>query len=348
MSSSETNTGPAKGVPKMDVTRGTTHVGSPPLTTSDRKPRVKTEQPGESGLSTTAKIALGLAIVGAEAGGVAIDQQIDNEPASLKNIAVQSATWPWDMGKTADEDIQGRFFGKETVSPIFGSNAGTQIVKTGPDGNAKAATPEQIQDFLNQTPPVFEKPKVGEQAPKVEILIPVNLENTSSIKIVQNHVDTKGGNEASMNYYYFDQTNFYLEKDSPFALPLVPGTKTVELKIEANQYRISDIVAIYTLNDGQTIKGNLALWGNNYIPTDTLKSIPRYDPNIVTSPSAREAIAGKKFDLKNNPHILLFKASDPARITFTLQNEQSALSPTPKTDEGKALYQPTATTTIQE
>jgi hypothetical protein len=221
------------------------------------------------------------------------------------------------------------------VSPIFDPNAKVNIVKTGV--NAIPATPEQIKEFIDRTPPTYETPKAGGSAPGIQMLIPINPETAKNFKIIQDSVDTKGRNEPS--YYYFDQSNLYIEKGAQVALPLIAGAKTAELKaIAYSNQSIRIIEAIYTLEDGRKIKGTLSLWGTNYNYGDILNSVPKFDPNIVKSLAERDAIQGEKFNLSENPHIPLLAASGPARITLTYSEEDLALSPTFAIDNGKALY----------
>ncbi len=242
--------------------------------------------------------------------------------------------------RIVDQQVLERFGLKETpVPPTFDNNAVEQIVKAGPNGNAQRATPEQIQKFLQETPPVLEKPKVGEHASKIKMLFPVDLENAKNVKIINSIVDTKGGNSSSTNYYYFQEPNLYLSEGDLFNLPLIKGARTVDVKVSTNKYRMVDIVFSYHLNDGQTVKTRLALWGNNLpISTDILTNIPKYSPsgNSVLD----DVTPTQKFDLTENSSIPLFRASGPTRITLILQNDQFGLGGSFETDNnGKLLHQ---------
>lgn len=294
-----------------------------------------------------AKILLAAAAIAGPATHHQINYESElNLPAVGRDISSVPGFY-WDLGKDTIADLLDKI---QTVPETFDKNAIEQTVKAGPNGNAKAATEQQIQEFLNQVPPVFEEPKVGGYAPEIKMFLPVDLTDGSSIKIVNQLRNTKGGYNGGYfsspdshhsDFYSFSEPHIYIKEGGLFSLPLIAGAKTVELKVSANQYRISDIEIVYTLNDGQKLKGYLALWDNKYIPTDIFNSIPRYNPNVVKTATERDAIPGQEFDLTQNPIIPLFRASGgTTHVTLIFGNDQSGLSPTFEVDEGKVLYLP--------
>lgn len=94
-------------------------------------PGVKVE-PKPQRLGKRARMALaGLAVLGAvETTGAVITEQTNNQPLSTNTIPADLA-WPWNLGRSAAEDIQG-FFNKEApVSSTFDNNADRQVIKAG-------------------------------------------------------------------------------------------------------------------------------------------------------------------------------------------------------------------------
>ena len=136
---------------------------------------------------TGRNIALaGLALAGAvETTGAVITEQTNNQPISAHTIPADLA-WPWNLGKSAIEDIQGFFKGKSsseisTKSDVFDPTANKQTVKAGV--NAVSITPEKLLSIMqNAIVPGNEvKP------PKVNILTPAKLKEGETLDY-SNHI----------------------------------------------------------------------------------------------------------------------------------------------------------------
>lgn len=91
-------------------------------------------------LGTKARLALATLIV--YAGGAIINEQFNDMPFSPHSVIVSDAIWPWNLGKSAVEDLQ-RVFNKEAVVPsTFDNKAGKA---TFGENNITRITPQEAQ-----------------------------------------------------------------------------------------------------------------------------------------------------------------------------------------------------------
>lgn len=266
---------------------------------------------------------------------------------TLGGIGAHAALTAYDTNPAIQRAVD-RVLGKVGIDlevPVkpFDPNLKEQVIRGGPDGNAKAATPQQIKEFLEATPPILEKPKSGERAPRIDMILPVDLADGSSVKIVNEIDDTRGGNESYAGYYYsFERPNLYINEGGIFNLPLIKGAKTVEARMQINGIGVKVIEFTYTLHDERKIRADLTLVNDKAIPTDALNSIPTYDPSVFRSLSAREAIPARVFDLTQDSIVPLFRTTEPTRVSFLIRNSESALGASLQTDQnGEPMYVPT-------
>lgn len=223
---------------------------------------------------------------------------------------------------------------KIEVPLTFDPNASENIVKAGV--NAQPATPEQIQEFLNQTPPVFEEPKAGGFTPTIQMLLPVNLDDAKEVKIVKTYLENKG----ETAYYFSGNIISITGENIPFYIPLLPGAKKVGVKAEANAFGINSIDFLYYFNDGKIRGAVLNLGDRNFTPTDILKGIPQYNANVLKTKEKKDAVPTQEFDLSQNPLIDLFHVNGTAEMGFGVGNGNDSfnLSSSFATENGKALY----------
>jgi len=266
------------------------------------------------------KIATGAiaGIVAFEGGGMAYTELNNNEPVSAHTLQVD-AMHPWNIGL---ENI--------TVSANYDPTAEVNFIKAGV--NAVPATPEEIKNFLNQTPPVLERPKAGENAPTIRIIIPFSPENAKAVTIRNEFV------ERNSNFVPIVKVN---GENIPFYIPLIEGAEKVDVKTSVNGNTIVGIDFLYYLNNGQTIR----MWiggftSKNFIPKDTLKDVPAYDysrlGNTVPNP---DILPAKEFILNNDSLIRLFDISGPAELGLNFDSSNvGGLTPLFLTRDGKVLY----------
>lgn len=153
-------------------------------TTPDRH-KTKVKEGEEKGLSKGAKLALaGLAALGTvETTGAIIQEQINHEPLSATTIPAD-LMWPWNLGKSAVEDIS-RVFRKEiSVPPTIDNSANKIVVKTGV--NAIPVNTGEIVS-LNQGIETVKSIVKNEGdfpiVPEIKALLPAQLINQGSVEI---------------------------------------------------------------------------------------------------------------------------------------------------------------------
>src|SRR3989304_9686408 len=211
------------------------------------------------GIAAKIGIAAAVGIAAFEGGGMAYSELTNNEPISGHTLQAD-AMHPWDIGL-------------ENILPTFDNNAETNYIKAG--NNAAPASQENVQQLLNQKPPVLTKPEVGGYAPIAKMLLPFNPENAKNVKIVKEYLQMRN----SDSYYYGIENVFIQGQDVPVYIPLIEGAKNVNIKAWDYGYGIIGIDMDYSLNDGQKWRVTLNFADTNFAPTDILKNIPKYNPS---------------------------------------------------------------------
>lgn len=284
-----------------------------PVAPSSRR---ETKPPYVPTLSERFRIASIRTILAAAAIGAGLGAQHHveySEPLSPEGIAQDIGAIPL----TAQQDIDrlARYFGwnihlEPKTPPLDNGQIKPQHIKAGPEGNAEAATKEQIQTFVNKTTPLLEKPTNEKAAPIVNILLPLNPENTRDV-VVSKDALTQG---LRHNIYKKIQI---IGTDVPFYIPIVEGAEKVAVKTAFNASGIRDIYLRYHLKNGQEIDMDVALGDNNFIPTNTMTNIPTYNPSVLKTQTERDTVPTKEFDLSQNPRVDLFHVLGSSLVSIS-------------------------------
>lgn len=293
------------------------------------------------------------ALLAMSAGGTAIQHHIqEGEPLSPSGIMADVKG----ILPTAEKNIDSlagmaglNIHLEPEVAPYNPDSTKAQTIKAGTDGNARPATPEEIENLLNQTPPAYgERPKHGEQAPKIKMILPVNPEDAKRVNIRIS--PPRNAKEYQFNFLYMQIRG----DDVPFYLPLMEGAKKADVKTVMYSWGgISGIELRYYLADGKQIAFRINFADLNFTPTPILESTPQYNPNIVKTHSEVEALPAKEFYLNPNSRIDLFHSKGTTNLVImvssinaTSYGDSFALSPSLETSaEGVPLYLPSPSST---
>ncbi len=230
--------------------------------------------------------------------------------------------------------------GEVQILPYNPTSSKPQEIQTGPNGNARPITPEEIQTFINRVPPVFEETKSGEQAPKIKVVLSVDPEQAKQVRVTKSAQNTLNGSES----YYYDNLHIQIQGDNaPFSIPLIEGAKKVYVKTFINAGGISYIELSYHFNNGQIKHAWISFGDYNFTPTDVTNDIPTYKPKDLNGLSfeARNALPAKEFDLEKNPSVGLFYPKGTTDFAFILNViDPYTLSPSLDTAGGDVLYLP--------
>lgn len=156
-------------LPKPDL-RGTAPPGSP------ESGKLPTKKPLIQRLvnNLALRIALAAAAI-AEGTGAVITELTNDQPRSAQTIRADLA-WPWNLTKSAVEDIKG-MFSKDEVPPFFDNNADHQFLQAGINANPIAST-ELSSALKGSIKPLEEK-----SFPQVEMLLPVQLNPNERVEV---------------------------------------------------------------------------------------------------------------------------------------------------------------------
>jgi hypothetical protein len=181
----------------------------------------------------------------------------------------------YELGTHGIIDVPGIHQKIDVPSIYDGNSDKTQGIKAGPGGNAQPITIEAVKELINQVTPVFEQPKPGEQAPKVEMILPVNPEKAT---VSVTRIPRQGGSESSP-YYDSDEDIHISGVDAPFYLPIVTGAKKLSMTACGTNGVITYLELTYSLNNGQPLHARVNFGDTNYVFTDILKSVPTFNTN---------------------------------------------------------------------
>jgi len=212
------------------------------------------------------------------------------------------------------------------------------IIKAGV--NAVPATQEDITNFQNQTPPIYEETPNGAHDPYINVIFPIDPENAESVQLIKSIVEDTHGN-VDYPYHIIDNWEISIKGDGMLTIPLIEGARKVTAKVavvSAINPQIDRMFLTYQLNDGREVEGILYFDYKNFIPTDILKSIPTYVPSGDSSIDDINPV--EEFDLSQNPSIPLLHYSGSTYLGISLGTGQAGggLSPVFETKNGKLLY----------
>lgn len=191
----------------------------------------------EKRIGRKARIALaGLAVLGAgEITGAVIAEKTNNQPLSTRTIPADLA-WPWNLGKSAVEDIQGLFKGK-TSSPeasVFDPTATSGVIK-----------PSMIERLPQEEIAKLDPFTKIDDRNTIQVLYPIDVSTSKNPNVSIEYKKSLNISKTTGNQSHLEQQGFY----NAFYSKNIPSGTIIYAPVDGKLILYTDSGNIPPIND---------------------------------------------------------------------------------------------------